>query len=296
MSLRYAARLLAIATLVAPRLAAQSGAPRFYVARLVGSWVVIDSAGTHPLHALDPLPGSAAIGVDPNAHVDTAYEIMVRDPQSLRAAHWWCKPVARCSASHRAAALTFESATLKTSARTGALFLAMGEGAEERSRVKLVGARGVARDWGLVVLVADSHTLDLGPLLPLAEGREEDLIVRMCGIDLHGNDSTGRCSGERKLGPGDCLLRREVPCAFSQSIDSPIAMRFDIFARVDSLVSEVPTAFAYGVLTSRRNRARLVQEASRYLHDIDALRPNISAEERLALMAAAARRMAQRAR
>jgi hypothetical protein len=296
MSLRSAVRVVVIATLLAPRLAAQSGTPRFYVARLVGSWVVIDSAGTRPLHPLDPLTPSTAIRVDPNARVDTAYEIMVRDPQSLRVAHWRCKPVANCSASYRAAALPFESTTLKTSARTGALFLAMGEDAEERSRVKLVGARGAARDWGLVVLAVDSLKLDLGPLLSLAEGREEDLIVRICGVDPRGHDSAGQCGRERKLGPGDCLLTRGVPCVLSQAVDSSIAVRFDIFARVDSLISEVSIAFAYGLLTSPRSRARLVQQTSAYLHDIDALGPRISPEERMALLEAAARRMAGRAR
>ena len=287
MWVRFATRLLAIGTLFASRLAAQPAAPRYYVARLVGSWVVVDSTGTHPLVALDAVAPNAALSVDPGARLDSTYEITLRDPRSLRVAPWPCRPVLQCRGSQRAAALTFESATLKTSARTGALFLSLGEETEQRSRVKLVGARGTARDWGIVVLAIDSGKLDLQPLLSRAGAREEDLVARICAAS---------CRTDQTVGAGDCLLTREVPCLFSQSGDPPIPLRVDILGRVDSLVAESPTARAYGIATSSRDRTRLMKQVAAYMRDIDALGSSISDEERVALEEAAVRQMAHQAR
>lgn len=290
----WPARLAALATLLPMHAFAQAGPSRYYVAHVVGSWLATDSAGPHALHALDLVPAGATLGVDPGARIDSMYEIVLRDPRSLRTARWRCTPVPVCSGRHRASELASNATTLKTSPRTGALFIDLGQSDEERSAVKLVGARGVARDWGLVVLAADSGKLDLVPLLSRARGLEEDLVVRICPIDSRANDASS-CHTNRTMGANDCALTSATPCTAPLAGNTAIPVRLEILNRVDSLVAEVPTARAAGVVTSARSRVRVAERASDYMRDLDALGSRISREERLALELAAARRLSQHA-
>jgi hypothetical protein len=278
----------------AARVDAQDAARPLYVARAVGSWVVMGSRGPRPLSALDTLSAGASISVAANARVDTTFELLLRDPRSLRTARWSCKPVGRCSAPHVASELGFEAGTLKTSARTGALFVHLGEDDEERSRVKLVGARGVARDWGLIVVSADAGQLDLHPLLQLADRVEEELVARVCVISRTGAVAP-HCRTEQTIGEGDCVLNAARACVLAGNAGT-LAIRIDVYPRADSMIAEQPAARAYAVVASPQARPRLMELAGAYMRDIDALSSSISPQERTALEAAAARELALSAR
>jgi hypothetical protein len=280
-------RAFALVTLASCAALAQSPQPgHLYVARVVGDWVVSGPDGMHPLHSLERVARAARVGVRAGARADTGYTLVLRDPQSLRSATWTCNPVTRCSVERPVAQLTFSGAPIPTSPRTSALFVHVGESADERSRVKLVGARGGASDWGPIVLVADSGWLDVEPLAARLGPDAAGVVGRICPLVGDPASRTPECAGGRQVRADDCELT-QTRCPFHAAAGSATAITIEVFTQAQSTLSEAPIARAFGIASSRSARQRYAALADRYRHDFDALGTLVTDAELRALQATA---------
>ena len=273
---------------------AQEPAKRLYVVRAVGDWVLFDGGKPLQLRPLDPVLPTALIGIRPGAIVDTGHALVLRDPRSLRTATWKCNPVGRCRIAQRVSRLTFTGASLPTSKRTGALFVHLGESRDERSRVKLVGARGAEQDMGLVLLFAHSDTIDRELLISRAGNESSQSVARICPLQPSAEGTRGACELARDIGKYDCDLNSKAQCDLSGIFRKESAVSIQIFSRVGSVIARDPSALGFGVVAlSQRNKSCLMRLREAYARDLGALETSVSMEEFRALEAAAAAEIAR---
>jgi len=265
---------------------AQEGQRFFYVVRVTGHWVAGNAA--EPLRPLQRIKASETIGVQRTSAADSTYEIVLRDPRTLRTATWACKPVARCSTRREAARLSFAGPAVKTSQRTAALFVRLSD-AEERARVKMVGARGGGLDLGLFVLVVDSERVDARPLgggIDTTGGAT--LVARFCKLTSeHPHPDCSTPSNDDA-----CALRDWAHCTLP-SVAPPAAVAIEILTRDHTSRPDNLVARAVGVVTTLGSRPRVAALAQLYSSDLAAMRAQLTDQEFRALQAAAALATAQ---
>ena len=259
-----------------------------YVAQVVGDWVLRAQGekGGVPLRPLTRIPVTAQIGVAPGAVADTSHVLVLRDPRSLRTATVRCVPVARCRAERRVSDLSFGGSAATASARTGALFVHLEGGPEQRSRVKLVGARGASQDWGILVLTWDSLTLDVRPLVARIDADQATFVARVCPL-TSATSAAPACLDERAIRPDDCALTSRARCAFPALDPANVAVAVEVFERKGTELATDPVARAFAIITREPDRRQLTALADAYWKELEALRGDVSPEEFDALTAAA---------
>lgn len=257
----------------------------FYVVRATGNWVA--GRDTEPLRPLQRVGTKDTIRIRSGSKVDSTYVIVLRDPRTLRTATWACKPVARCSARREAAQLSFATLGMTTSPRTASLFLRLSDD-EERSRAKMVGARGSELHLGLFVLAADSARVDARPLgggIDTTGGAK--LVARFCRL------TSDRPRTDCRTSPSDeCALSDWAHCTLPR-VTQPRAVAIEILARDQASRSADPVARAVGIVTTPANHARVAALAQLYTNDLAAIRAQLTDEEFRALHTAAALAIAQ---
>jgi hypothetical protein len=255
-----------------------------YVVRSVGDWVAFEKDTARPpgslsrvakdiLRPLGPLSRVAPdtrVGLRSTKSIDTAYTLVLRDPRSLRTAQWSCKPVAQCLARRPASQLTLVGPALAASPRTSGLFVHLADDAEARARVRLVGARGVQDDLGLIVLTTDSSATD--SILARVTGEREDLVVRICPI---AGDAGGDCGGH------------------DPRASHPTAVTVAVYRRSGQRLSGPPLATGVAIVTPRDAQAAIAGLTADYWRDLLAIRPSVTRDEFRGLTLAAALEIAR---
>lgn len=276
-----------------------------YVVRSVGDWVAFEKDTARPpgspsrvakdiLRPLGPLARVAPdtrVGLRSTKSIDTAYTLVLRDPRSLRTAQWSCKPVAQCLAARPASQLTLVGPAPAASPRTSGLFVHLADDAETRARVRLVGARGVQEDWGLIVLTSDSSAIATDSIRARVPGERDDLVVRICPI---AGDAGADCdrADAHTVRTGDCSLDGVARCHVSGA-RQPTAVTVAVYRRSGQRLPEPPVATAVAVVAPRDARAAIASLTADYWRDLLAIRSSVTRDEFRALTVAAALEIAR---
>ncbi len=251
--------------------AQNSAAVNLYVVRSVGDWVAFDTTPARPLGPLSRVAPDAQVGLRSPKSIDTAYTLVLRDPRSLRTAQWSCKPVAQCLARRQASQLTLAGPAPAVSPRASGLFVHLADDAEARARVRLVGARGVQDDLGLIVLASDS-AIATDSIIARVTGDREGLVLRICPI---AGDTGGDCDGH-------------VP-----RVSRPTAVTVGVYRRSGQRLSGPPVATGVAIVTPRDARADIAALTAEYWRDLLAIRASVTRDEFRALTLAAALEIAR---
>lgn len=290
---RYFAFSVAVAMPISGLRPEQDTVPHVYVVQAVGDWIAVKEGRLVPLTPLTRVPADARVRVRAYASVDTAYSLTLRDPRSLRTATWTCKPVARCRSERRTSELTFAGSPIPASPRTSALFVKLGDGAEARRRVKLVGARGSGQDWGLIVFVADSGWLDTAPLAQLLGSDRKGAVLRLCDVPSHTQAGNRACPDAPEVGEEDCALDATARCRVPNSYQGTIAATIEVLIRRGTSLPNPPVGTAVAIITSRERRAQVANLTSEYWRDLLAIREHVTDAEFRALTLTAALEIAR---
>lgn len=288
-------RLLPLAGLLFLMLgAAQGGAGYLYVVSTTGDWVVVGDSTKRTLQALDRVPVTARIAIRPGARVDTTYAVVLRNPQSLRIASWECKPATRCRQALLVSRLPLTGGSLATSRRTGGLFIHIGETNDERSRIKIVGARGEERDWGLVALLRDSGVIDVAPLTSKMATDDGQMTARFCEMVVPDDKSADDCRHPNDVSTNSCELGSKRACRNPLTERNTVPVDIRIHNRVDDDIAIEPAVRAFGVISSRRTFACSQKLLADYSSDLASLRGALTDAEFRALERAAAAAVARK--
>lgn len=258
-----------------------------YVSKVVGEWVATDSSPA-AIHVLDRVRISATIGVKAPERATTSYSLVLRDPRTLRTATLSCDPTVRCRTAHHVSQLSFTGPAIETTPRTSRLFVHVAEDEEARGRVKLLGARGGGRDWGLMVLEVRSGNLDLSPLIERIGAVQSELVVRLCALSGRGAAGGDQCEESATEGPKDCPIDPAVACPMGIAWNVVRPVTAVVFERDGKSLSSLPVGFAAAVVASEAKAKEVRALASRYEHDLAALEGYVSGDELGALERAAA--------
>lgn len=247
--------------------AAQNGAAvNLYVVRSVGDWVVFEDT-VRALGPLSRVAPSARVGLRSTSSIDTAYTLVLRDPRSLRTAQWSCKPVAQCRTTRQVSQLTLVGPALAASPRASGLFVHLADDEESRARVRLVGARGVQEDWGLIVLTSDTSALATDSIIARVTGDREGLVLRICQI---AGDAGDACDSH-------------VP-----RVSKPTAVTVAVYPHNGQRLSGPSVATAVAIVAPRDARAAIAALTDDYWRDLLAIRASVTRDEFRALTVAAA--------
>lgn len=259
-----------------------------YVVKAVGEWVV--DAGDVRLKPLMRVPVNARVTLRPGATADTSYTLVLRDPRTLRVAELNCRPVGRCRGTRQVSQLTFAATSMPTTPRLGELFVQVGGGEETRARVKMVGARGDTQDWGMLVLTADSGWLNAEPITSRLGADRRGVVLRFCALDqaTAPNEDCESHAARR----GDCDISASTRCGVVSG-DNVRAVALRVFVRNAAGAADPAIASAIALLTSTARRPSVVDLTSKYLSDLERVRPHLTEDEFYALSLAAAQAIAR---
>jgi len=272
--------------------AAQKGAAvNLYVVRSVGDWVAFDTNPVRPLGPLSRVAPDTRVGLRSTKSIDTAYALVLRDPRSLRIAQWSCKPVAQCLVRRQASQLTLAGPGLAASPRTSGLFVHLADDAEGRARVRLVGARGVQDDLGLIVLTSDSSAIATDSIVARVTGEREGLVLRICPI---AGDAGADCDSAdaHTVRADDCSLDGAARCRVALE-SRPTAVTVVVYRRSGQRLPGPPVATAVAIVAPRNVRAAIAALTTDYWRDLLAIRASVTRDEFRALTVAAALEIAR---
>jgi hypothetical protein len=276
-----AAALLASPSAVAR---AQSDGPRnLYVIEIEGTWTASIGSQTITLKALAPVSSAARLQLSAGDQSDS--KIVLRDPRTLFLRRRLCTTAKPCGGQPIAVTqLETVKTGLAATAQAAGLYADLGERAQLRDRVRLVGARSTERDIGIVIVTRDGARIDLREILARVQQPADRLVARFCSLTDPNIDET-ECIESRRRAPADCDLTSSQ-CELAAG-DGVGAYRVDVYVRERSMLGSLAVASGFAAVVPVATRDAASTRRDELTQTLKQLAQGLNAEELRAVSAAA---------
>jgi len=250
-----------------------------YVAEVHGTWVA--QTGSNSV-ALQPLVRvSSAARFRPTGDQSQAV-LVLRDPASLTRFQRRCAEKS-CQTPLSFADFDIVRTALATKVTVDQLYADLGERAEIRERIRLVGARGNDRDLGIVVLTRSAARVDLSEIAQKLDQPRDRLVARFCNLSAASAESDD-CIEARTRMPGDCDLASQF-CEVSGT--GSAAYRVDVYVRERAMLGSVAVASGFAAIVPAADRERALTTRDALAKQLKQAAPALVDDEIRGLSAAA---------
>lgn len=261
-----------------------------YAVKVSGTWVQHSGSGTKPLVSLGRVAANATLELTQGSATDTTLFFSIRNPRTLGLATLRCGVETPCRGRIAVSALKFERSGPEGGRVVEGLYHDLGSDEALRSRIRLVGARGDGREFGILVLALKDGAIDLSELRQRAGAGASAAVVRFCNLDA--DSGWEDCLESRQLLPGDCSLEANS-CTVNLA---PGAYRADLYDRDRRMLRSVPRGVGFAAIVAPNKLDAAVVARDSVEGTLLRIGKSLSPEELRALQGAAVRSLAASSR